>query len=118
MPTGIGGSFQLANSAPPLGVTGSASAPTARMGFQRARPRGLEICRPRDAEAGAKCTGLHWSTYYHNARLARASGRGLSAGSPEGVRALGESAMPGHVRDRRRASPTARPPPRKITVIR
>ena len=29
--TGIGGSFQLANSAPPLGVTGSASAPTARM---------------------------------------------------------------------------------------
>jgi len=41
-----------------------------------------------------------------------------SEGSPEGVRALGESAMPGHVRDRRRASPTARPPPRKITVIR
>ena len=31
--TGIGGSFQLANSAPPLGVTGSASAPTARMGM-------------------------------------------------------------------------------------
>ena len=31
MPTGIGGSFQLANSAPPLGVIGSASAPTARM---------------------------------------------------------------------------------------
>ena len=33
--TGIGGSFQLANSAPPLGVTGSASAPTARMGDVR-----------------------------------------------------------------------------------
>ena len=31
MPTGIGGSFQLANSASPLGVIDSASAPTARM---------------------------------------------------------------------------------------
>ena len=29
--TGIGGSFQLANSAPPLGVMGCASAPTARI---------------------------------------------------------------------------------------
>ena len=31
MPTGIGGSFQLANSASPLGVIDSASAPTARI---------------------------------------------------------------------------------------
>ena len=34
MPTGIGGSFQLANSASPLGVIDSASAPTARIGEQ------------------------------------------------------------------------------------
>ena len=40
MPTGIGGSFQLANSASPLGVIDSASAPTARM-------KGREACENR-----------------------------------------------------------------------
>jgi hypothetical protein len=43
--TGIGGSFQLANSAPPLGVMGCASAPTARIkcgGGERPTP----ICFP------------------------------------------------------------------------
>ena len=36
MPTGIGGSFQLANSASPLGVIDSASAPTARIDMKGA----------------------------------------------------------------------------------
>lgn len=36
MPTGIGGSFQLANSASPLGVIDSASAPTARIEIEGA----------------------------------------------------------------------------------
>ena len=36
MPTGIGGSFQLANSASPLGVIDSASAPTARINTEGA----------------------------------------------------------------------------------
>ena len=50
--TGIGGSFQLANSAPPLGVTGSASAPTARMNpREAARPRGSRTGQ--QAEPGA-----------------------------------------------------------------
>ena len=39
-------SFQLANSAPPLGVTGSASAPTARMGFAEAKPAALKFADP------------------------------------------------------------------------
>ena len=37
--TGIGASFQLANSAPPLSVTGSAIAPSARMRLLRSQKR-------------------------------------------------------------------------------
>ena len=68
--TGIGGSFQLANSAPPLGVTGSASAPTARMGQLEAGPSRLRASQRAQA-AGVPREG--WSSPVHASQRAQAA---------------------------------------------
>ena len=101
--TGIGGSFQLANSAPPLGVTGSASAPTARMPLKAPR-RVWKTCLPRGQAGARRASDLSHASYLPSTRVADDLNsvwidRFIS--SPEGVRALGESAMPGHARERR-----------------
>ena len=72
--TGIGGSFQLANSAPPLGVTGSASAPTARMGGRGRR----------DTPAKAELRGKAGQDHPARGYAVRTSGRcGLPTRCPD-----------------------------------
>ena len=94
-PDGNWSSFQLANSAPPLSVTGSAIAPSARMHHQN---------KPRMA--------MGWPTK----RDGREPGTGLRKCYPKGFATLGESAMLRRQVRRATGKPRGHRSPRKIDV--